>query len=156
MSDIVPVGLEEFYRREYVPLVAFAQRLGVALSDAEDAVQEAFRDLTVAWHDVKNPAAWMRLVVRRKAVRTFRGRWRFQALDGFEPSGPPGRAEPDEPGRVVHLLRSLSHRQMVVLAWSIDGYSTAEIAEIEGLAVPEVRKALRQARTRLARLIEEN
>ncbi|GIE99806.1 RNA polymerase sigma factor [Paractinoplanes rishiriensis] len=156
MSDNMPVELAEFFRNEYLPLVAFAQRIGLNLAEAEDAVQEAFGDLTIAWHDVKKPAAWMRLVVRRKAGRTFRSRWRFQALDGFEFCGLATASEPDEPGRVLHLLRRLSYRQMVVLAWSVDGYSPAEIAEIEGMTGTDVRKTLRQARARLARFVEEN
>jgi RNA polymerase sigma-70 factor (ECF subfamily) len=156
MSDSTPVGLDEFFRKEYVPLVAFAQRRGVGLADAEDAVQQAFQALTIAWNDVKNPAAWMRLVVRREVIRKMRNRWRFRPLDGFEASARAGRAEPDERDGVLRLIRRLSRRQAAVLAWVIDGYAIAETAQLEGIDEAEVRKVLRQARTRLARLMREN
>jgi RNA polymerase sigma-70 factor, ECF subfamily len=156
MSYDTPVGFDEFYHKEYVPLVAFAQRLGAGLHDAEDAVQDAFQDLAVAWHEVKQPAAWMRLTVRRKVYRTYRNRWRIRPLDGFETGAPAGGAEPDETPRVLGLLRLLPPRQRVVMAWRVDGYSLPEIARIEGISDKDVRKAFRQARARLTRLIEEN
>ncbi|MET0425591.1 MAG: sigma-70 family RNA polymerase sigma factor [Actinoplanes sp.] len=155
MPAIAPVGFEEFFEKEYRPLVGFARRLGAGAADAEDAVQAAFAHLLIAWPKIDNQTAWIRTVVTREVRHAQRGR-RTKPLDGWEKRADTGRAEPDERDRVLHLLRRLPPDEMTVLAWEIDGYSIVETAEFTGMSVSDVRNARRRARTRLARLMKEH
>lgn len=164
MTVTTPVGFDEFYEKEYRSLVGFALRLGAGTEDAEDAVQNAFECLLIAWERVDDPAAWTRVVVRRGVYRVFRtGRYASRlaaALRGRDH----GEVIPDPSGEGTDLVMSLLHRlppdEAVVIAWAMEGYSDAEIADLErptwpGITTRAVTNARRRARARLVRWIEK-
>jgi DNA-directed RNA polymerase specialized sigma24 family protein len=51
---------------------------------------------------------------------------------------------------VLRLVASLPVRQQQIMAWTLDGYSPSEIAEVLSMAPDAVRQTLRRARTVLA------
>ncbi|BCJ50784.1 hypothetical protein Asp14428_22590 [Actinoplanes sp. NBRC 14428] len=153
MHDDPRFGFDETYLKEYRPLVAFAQRLGASPGDAEDAAQEAFLSLHIAWSRVGNPAGWLRTVVARE-VRQSRRTPRRWPLTGAERSR--HDAEPDWRDDALDLLRRLPWPERAAMAWEMDGYSVAETAELTGMTEVEVRRARRRGSAKLKRLIKEH
>ena len=145
---------DEFFRADRVPLEAFLCAAGFDREDAQDAAAEAMMYAYRRWASVRSPRAWVRKVAIRIAVRNAQ-RVRestARAMDLIHPqrydlSGP--MAEVDERLRLLDLLKVLPPRQREVIAWSLDGFSAAEIAEQTGLAPATVRSTLRHARRKL-------
>ncbi|MGX1886301.1 RNA polymerase sigma factor [Streptomyces sp. NPDC055287] len=54
----------------------------------------------------------------------------------------------------MRLISKLPERQQAVLAYSVDGATTREIAHRLGITEATVRSTLRHARTRLARMLD--
>lgn len=152
MSDVIPVGFEEFFEKEYRSLLGFA-RLHGAGPDAEDVLQTAFECLLIAWQRLDNPAAWIRTVIAREVWRT-RGRQRTLPWDGRAAAA--DRTEPDQDVLVLDLLSRLPWAERTVMTWEMQGFSIAETAEATGLSTTEVRNARRRARNRLASLMKEH
>ncbi|NBH03416.1 sigma-70 region 4 domain-containing protein, partial [Amycolatopsis sp. SID8362] len=57
----------------------------------------------------------------------------------------------DQHGELIDLLASLPGRQRMVLAWSLDGFTPAQIADALRIAPATVRSTLRHVRERLRR-----
>ena len=143
------------YRSYYGPLVRWARVSGADRAMAEDAVQAAF--VTVhrrldRRHEIKNERAYLHAVVRNE-VASMKSRWRetpapeewLIAWAGAEPST---REKMPEGSPAYEALRSLPPRQREVLALTVDGYRSSEIAKILGMRDATVRVHLHQARKR--------
>ena len=72
-----PETFEDFYRREYTPVVGLAYALSGSRSGAEDLAQEAFFAAHRNWEKIagyEQPGAWVRRVVANLSVSAFRRR----------------------------------------------------------------------------------
>jgi DNA-directed RNA polymerase specialized sigma24 family protein len=72
-----PETFEDFYRREYTPVVGLAYALSGSRSSAEDLAQEAFFAAHRNWEKIASydqPGAWVRRVVANLSVSAFRRR----------------------------------------------------------------------------------
>jgi RNA polymerase sigma factor (sigma-70 family) len=155
-----PGDLDALYAATYRRLVIQLYAICGDLTDAEDAVQEAFvaavrkqRELT----RVGNVEAWLRTV----AVNRLRHGWRHaKVVSRYQGKVPGPQATVEVGPEHVAIVRALSelddnHRRVVVLHYLGD-LGTADIA-LE-LAIPEgtVKSRLFRARQRLAGLLDEH
>ncbi len=145
-----------FYR-EFIPtLVAFLVWQGARLSDAADIAQDTMIKLYRNWSTIRHREAWARRVASRELVRRFARVPEDPCPDPLEcPLLPtPTNVEAwEQRHEVLRLLDQLPPRQRQVLAWTVDGYTPAEIAVELGIAPEAVRSSLLKARRTLARLL---
>lgn len=152
-------ALEELYGASYRRLVMQLCAICGNLTDAEDAVQEAFvkairRGRRLA--SVENPEAWIRTV----ALNHLRGGWRHSAVVRKYENRVPGPQVPVQIGpEYVAIMTALAEidrgqREVVVLHYLAD-LGISEIAA--ELQIPEgtVKSRLARARTRLVALLDE-
>lgn len=151
--------LDQLYDASYRRLVVQLYALCGDMSDAEDAVQEAFVTALRKRHEltrVENPEAWLRTV----AVNRMRVGWRHAAVVRKCQARVPGPQRPVEVGpehvAIVTALSTLDadQRRVVVLHHLAD-LGTAEIAIELGIPEGTVKSRLARARTRLAGLLDE-
>jgi RNA polymerase sigma-70 factor (ECF subfamily) len=157
---VEPGDLDALYAATYRRLVIQLYAICGNLTDAEDAVQEAFVTALRKQRElvrVGNVEAWLRTV----AVNRLRHGWRHAEVVGRYRTRVPGPQAPVEVGpehvAIVQALATLDRdlRQVVVLHYLAD-VGTADIA-LE-LAIPEgtVKSRLFRARQRLAGLLDEH
>jgi RNA polymerase sigma factor (sigma-70 family) len=157
-----------FYDAEYHSVLRFVMRTGASLEAASDAAQEAFVDSWMlanhqpeSWSQIHSKRAWIRTVALRKYLR---------------PPGPRRRPTPDskaeipdfpdpalEPGEltaqtqaVLEALSNLDPEAHAVMAFRMDGFATAHIADVLGLSEQRVRDITKKARTKLRRSLESS
>ena len=151
--------VREAYDASYLRLVVQILALTGDLSDAEDAVQEAFvkalgQGRTFA--RLENPEAWLRTV----ALNHVRNRWRHldvvRRLRVKVPGPtPPGEVGPEHVAIVEALGRlDAAHRTVVVLHYLADR-SVADIAHELGVPEGTVKTRLARGRELLAPLLSE-
>lgn len=150
MTDRVERAVEETYRRERRGIVATLIRVcGGDFEAAEDVVQEAFQAALDRWPDEgvpANPAGWITVAARRKAIDRIRRRRTFDRKEGAIResherlvTGPrPGTESPDvtEPVRddELRLIFTCCHpalsrdAQIALTLKVVGGLSTNEIA----------------------------
>ncbi len=154
-----PVDLDELYAASYQRLVVQLFAFCGEMTDAEDAVQEAFvtairRQRELA--KVHNPEAWLRTV----AMNRVRGGWRHAAVVRKYHAAVPGPQSPVEVGpehvALVTALGALDpdQRKVVVLR-HLAGLGTRDIALELGIPEGTVKSRLARARARLAVLLGE-
>jgi RNA polymerase sigma-70 factor, ECF subfamily len=145
-------GFDEFYRREWPALV----RVGVALTGsravAEELAQEAMLRVLTRWKRVSEydkPGAFARRVLLNLATSSLRRR-RVEARALRRRGADDEVAWSSSTAEFWAVVRELPARQanMVVLYYG-DDRSTADIAEILGVAEGTVRSTLAQARAAL-------
>jgi RNA polymerase sigma-70 factor, ECF subfamily len=152
-------ALDELYDASYRRLVVQLYAICGDLSDAEDAVQEAFvaairkqREL----RKVANPEAW----VRTAALNRLRKGWRHATVvRKYQPRVPgpqqPVQVGPDHVAIVTALAQvDRDQREVVVLHYLAD-LGVAEVATELGIPVGTVKSRLSRARARLADLLDE-
>jgi len=143
-----------FYRAAVPGLVVFLQHHGAPLTDAAEVAQEAMIEAFRNWPAIRNPHAWVRTVAGRKLAGRLAAVEETPTEAVPEPTPPlPATldtAEWEQRYEILRLLRLLPPRQRQVMAWNLDGYTPAEIADVLGLEPAAVRQNLRRARTRLA------
>ena len=155
----VPVDLDELYAACYPRLVVQLYAFCGVMTDAEDAVQEAFvtairrkRELA----RVNNPEAWLRTV----AMNRVRGGWRHAAVVRKYQTAVPGPQAPVAVGpEHVALVTALGEldtdQRKVVVLHHLVGLGTAEIALELGIPEGTVKSRLARARDKLAVLLHE-
>ena len=158
-TTLKPAQFERYFRVDLNSLIWFNRQIGASLAEAEDAAQEAMRTLWENWETVENPAAYTRQAARRALYRahgkTKRAHEAETALHA-EMNGARGNDLFDSDVRdVIRMLQSLPKAQREVFALHMDGWETAEIAEITEQASATVRSNLRHARQKLAHMIED-
>jgi DNA-directed RNA polymerase specialized sigma24 family protein len=115
---------------------------------AEDALADAYAKAWERWDLVRvmeNPSAWLARVAVNASISRWRRLRRFVPLEslslGLYPS-----SDPSEHGDVFRAVASLPTRQRQVVALRIiAGFSTAETAEILGIAEGTVTAHMSQA-----------
>jgi len=151
-----PETFEDFYRREYTPVVGLAYALSGSRSSAEDLAQEAFFAAHRNWEKIASydqPGAWVRRVVANLSVSAFRRRVTeakaiARATFGERNELPDlGSGDPEFWGAV----RALPRRQAQVIAlFYLDDRPIAEVAEILEMSPGTVKRHLHNGRQTLA------
>jgi RNA polymerase sigma factor (sigma-70 family) len=150
----------KFYMENVPRLVTFLVCTGVSTVDAADCVQETLIDaLPPVWATLNYPYAWCRRVAYRKACDLTKRRQREQPFADLEQVGSPLVApniDIEDLESKHEFLRWLARlnggKQREVLAWTYDGATPAEIAEVLDMDPATVRSTLRNARAVLRRL----
>ncbi|MEV6976913.1 sigma-70 family RNA polymerase sigma factor [Kitasatospora sp. NPDC093806] len=148
-------GFDGFYRRFMPRLVGFLMWQGAPGSLAADIAQETMVKAYHDWWRIRSHEAWARRVASRELVRHFSRVLEDPVGDVPEESGPllahpDDLAELESRHELLDLLGTLPPRQRQVLAWSVDGYRPAEIAEELGIDPATVRANLMKARRAVA------
>ena len=150
------VGFADCYAQEMPRLVWFVLSLGASADAAADAAQSAFSDAFPVWDTIRYPQAWLRRVAQRAYYRRAAAR---EILVDSVPERPARVATADvverhtEARAVLAALAALPAKQRQVMAWSIDGYSPAEIAAELSADPAAVRQNLTKARRNLQQLL---
>ena len=136
-----------------------ARRVSICADDAEDAFARATLILLekAPPHPPPRLAAWMHLVTKREALAVRRERERMLAGEMPDsPSGAPCPAERAErrerarsKARILQRLKPDERRAIVLRA---EGYSYAEICEMNGWTYTKVNRCLAEGRARLRQL----
>jgi DNA-directed RNA polymerase specialized sigma24 family protein len=146
-------GIEEFdafFREDFAPLVAFLCKAGFEVETARDVAAEAMVHALEAWPTPEDPRAWVRRVAGRllDAPEDARADW---TLAGDPRDTRKLASLVDQHAHLIDLLAVLPGRQRMVLAWSLDGFTPAQIAQALRIAPATVRSNLRHVRERLQR-----
>jgi RNA polymerase sigma-70 factor (ECF subfamily) len=156
-----PDTFEQFFLREYRPVVGLATVLVGDSSIGEDLAQEAFAAAFRKWERLvgyESPEAWVRRVVANRAASTVKRKanelkalTRLARRRGAEHQ--PTDFGDDE---FWEALRTLSKRQAQCLALCyLEDRSISDIAHTLGIAASTVRVHLHQGRRELARRLGE-
>lgn len=155
-----PQAVEEycrFYRQEFASLCRFLYHRGAAVDSVSDLAQEAMEELWLQWGTVYAPRSWIRVVASRKCAASRTAAREAQALlpriatdeGGVDEHAHAAFGLSAEEAHVLRVLRQLPDRQALVMAWTLDGYTPAEIAARINSTAGAVRKALFDARNAL-------
>ncbi|AXE84020.1 sigma-70 family RNA polymerase sigma factor [Streptomyces sp. Go-475] len=156
---------DAFFRQEISLLVRHLVVQGFGRQAAKDAAQEAMIELHEQWSNVRNPAAWVRIAARRRALRGREQEVRHDVVNVMAAVPCPAidlRTPEEEVTRkqerqeVLGLLGALPRVQQQIMAWTWDGAKPAEIALRLGIPADTVRSNLRHARNRLKQLWAES
>jgi RNA polymerase sigma factor (sigma-70 family) len=146
-------GLEDafvkFYRASVPRLVVFVRMLGASCEDAADIVQDTMILTYRRWGTINHPDAYARRVASRALIRRVTNAREIPSdrLDGrplLRPSAP--IAEWEDRHEILRVMDLLPPRQRQVMAWSLDGYTPAQIADELKVTPEAVRASLRKAR----------
>lgn len=139
-----------FYRADIRALTGFLLHHGAVLPVAADIAQESMIQAHRYWSGLDSPRAWVRTVAARMLARRTAA-IREDPVDEIpEPTSllprPDAYAEFEARYDVLAVLRSLPPRQRQILAWTLDGYTPADIAAQLGITPEAVRASLMKAR----------
>lgn len=148
-----------FYRKAIGPLVGFLIYLGARLPLASDLAQETMIDAYKHWCDINRPDRWILTVASRRLLRHRLG---AASEDTMGEVPEPGSLLPysDLIGSwevrhdFVKILDSLPSRQRQVLAWTLRGFTPAEIADELGISANTVSANLKKARRKVSGLLQ--
>jgi RNA polymerase sigma factor (sigma-70 family) len=151
----------EYYRDDFPRLVAFLMWLGASLSDAAEVAQDTMAEAFKKWFTIQKPKPWTRTVASRMFLRKITN-LEGEVLTEFLPEPP--RLVLDDPGelywaqehQIYAVLQGLPPRQRQVFAWSLDGFSPKEIADILDMDPAAVRQSLRKARQAAAVVVQSH
>lgn len=155
-----------FYEGQYHLVVRFVMKYGASLEDACDAAGEAFLDAWAllqrqpgGWSQIRDRRGWIRKVALRKYQRPPGSRRRPLTSDAKIPDTPAAGPEPGEltaqTQAVLQALRSLDPVARAVMAFRMDGFPTAAIAEAMEISEQKVRDVTKRARAVLKRLLAQ-
>ena len=140
------------YARELSSLTWFVMSLGADSHRAADVAQSAFAEAFVVWDRIQHPTAWLRRVAGRLYYRHLVTQ-ETSVEDVPDGQGPLSAASVvelhDEARRVLAALADLPPKQRQVMAWTIDGFTPAEIARELDVDPATVRQSLAKARKNL-------
>ena len=166
MGDDEPAWVSDyskFFIESKPRLVAFLVCIGLSFTDADDCAQETLIEaLPPTWETLESHYAWCRTVAYRKAL-ALRRRNRETPVGEHPDTGrsvliaPPAFDDLEHGLELVGWLgRLASTRQRQVLAWTYDGATAVEIAEVLGMDHATVRSTIRHARANLRKLRDDD
>lgn len=146
-----------FYGSFIARLVGFLVWQGASPVTAAELAQETMIEAYRAWPRIEHPAAWARRTASRKLVR-------HHSRIAEDPVAPvpettalvsfsDALADWESKQAMRELLGHLPPRQRQILAWSVTGYTPAQIAEELALESSVVRANLMKARRAAARFL---
>ncbi|MGW1673404.1 RNA polymerase sigma factor [Streptomyces sp. NPDC002324] len=144
---------DAFYAAEKKHLIKFLMYQGASEFEAADAVQDALAAvLPDRWQTLRTPRAYLRTA----ALRFYLRQCNLQEEPTDEVPDRPDASSPidkvilsEEATSVLNAIRQLPPAQRSTLAWSLDGFSTAEIATELKQPPAAVRQNLCRARRQL-------
>ena len=161
-------GWVSFYDDHYHRVIRLVMHYGASLQDAQDAADEAFTDSWTMlqndpdkWLSIPGKPAWIRAVALRKYWRPPGPRHRPQVAAAAEipdlaaPGPGPGEIT-IETQMVLAALRTLDEQALVVMAFHLDDFTTADIAAALDITEQRVRDINKKARTALKRVLTEH
>jgi len=141
-----------FYHATTKPLIAFLVLQGARVSDAADIAHDTMSAAYKRWHAIDHPRPWVYRVAGRALTRHQLGERETPVSQPPEPN-PLLRATDldrwEQRQDIIQALGRLPPRQRQVMAWTLSGYTPAEIAEELHLDASVVRQNLHVARTAL-------
>lgn len=147
----------EFYRAHVKPVMAFLMRHGASTAEAADIAQETMTKAYAGWDSIRDPRPWAYRVAAHAFAARGRARREVPVESVPEPSAllpdPNAATEWEMRHHTLWMLSQLPPRQRQVLAWTLDGFGTGDIAEFLGIAPGAVRAALMKARAAVAPLV---
>ena len=150
-------AFESFYNDQREGLLTLMHALcrSTGRGEVEDLVQEAFVRAYLRWNTISSfdrPDLWVRRVAVNLSISRYR-RLQTEARRLVRLAGPPddtARQLRSDTLAVLDAIRRLPARQAQVLALTyIDQLTTAEVAEVLGIAEGTVRTNLRRGLSRL-------
>ncbi|MGW6449627.1 RNA polymerase sigma factor [Lentzea sp. NPDC055074] len=156
------LDFDDFFRREFGRLVAFLVKMNFDRAMSEDAAVDAMIAARSTWATLKCASAWVRKAAYHNALKASRrnregvkraisGGWLNTTEDH---TAEDTLAAVVEQPHVEYLLGKLPERQRLVLAWHLDSFTNAEIAEALEMSAATVRSTLRHAKDRLKKEFE--
>ncbi len=139
-----------FYR-DFVPkLVGFLRLQGAQLAEAADIAQDTMVQAHQRWETINHPAAWARTVASRALTRriaTVREDPSETISEGALLLTPSTNiSEWEARHDILRAFDQLPPRQRQVMAWTLQGYTPAEIADELKIKPEAVRASLMKAR----------
>ncbi|NNE72931.1 MAG: sigma-70 family RNA polymerase sigma factor [Acidimicrobiales bacterium] len=152
-------GFEDFFRREFVGLVALAEAVSGDPAAAEDLASEAMSRAHRSWPKISGydkPGAWARRVTINLAHSRRRKRKRRDAFVRSHRADQLVIAAPQADHPVWAAVATLPDRQRAAIALHyLEDLPVAEIAHILEISVSTATSHLHNARTNLAELLAE-
>ena len=158
-------ALEQLITRWRSEAEAYANSILHDPQAAEDAVQEAFSRIYAvrsALDENRSFSAYLFTVVKRICIDELRKKKRFPALPGELPDPPVESAESEyinhwERLNRIHLLAALDEKdRRILLAFSLEGKPTKQIAGEMDLTDGQVRIRLHRIRSRLRKGLNDD
>ena len=158
-------ALEQLITRWRPGAEAYANSILHDPQAAEDAVQEAFSRIYAvrsALDEGRPFRAYLFTVVKRICIDELRKKKRFPSLPGELPDPPVESAESEYIGRWerlnrIHLLAALEEKdRRILLAFSLEGKPTKQIARELGLSDGQVRIRLHRIRGKLRKGLNDD
>jgi RNA polymerase sigma-70 factor (ECF subfamily) len=140
---------DAFFRADFPSLVAFLCKAGFEVETARDVAAEAMLQALESWPSIDEPRAWVRGAAGRLLTGQAQERREWAPLDDLPDEAL--AALVDQHSRIIELLAQLPDQQRMVLTWSLDGFTPAEIAKALRITPATVRSNLRHVRERLRR-----
>lgn len=146
-----------FYRDVIRQLTGFLINHGASLPVAADIAQDTMIKAYSRWSEIRQPRAWVHTVASRALLRKLTNAREDPVEELPEPTRLVAHTDPvtqwEAHYDTLRMLDALPPRQRQVLAWTLNGFSPAEIAEHLELTPEAVRASLMKARrTAAARL----
>lgn len=153
-------GFNDFFRTEYVFVVAFLRKSGFDCHLADEATARAMTLAYTDWAKIRTPRGWVRTTAYRlatkeaKAERTKLTRLVSKGYGTLVDDGVSRYEHVEQQDLLLQALARLSPQQRRVMAWHLDGFTSDEIAEMTGIQQATVRSNLRHAREKLRPVLE--
>lgn len=157
MSNGAVSEFDEVFAREYPRVVALCRRVTGDVETGREVAQEAFIRAFVRWRRIghyDDPAAWVRKVAVREAIRQAKRRARGRELEGRATADEPLRPPDAAPVDIEALLANLTPQQRaaVTLVW-LEDRTADDAAQALGCQPGTVRVHLHRARVALRGVI---
>ena len=144
-------GIESIYHRHVEMLYRVAYSFMKNGADAEDMVQETFIRLLrsgMVFDSVQHEKAWLIVTVSNLCKSALRSPWRRR--EDIDTMSEPPMVEDTVPDETLDAVMALPEDyKLPVYLYYYEGYQTAEIAEMLGVAPATVRSRLSRARQKL-------
>jgi RNA polymerase sigma factor (sigma-70 family) len=152
-----------FYKESYRRLVAITRAFGATAAEAEDAVQDAMKDLMTKWSRVRDPFAYATTAALRFVIKTRERdrklQTRLAATIGRDVVDGTSRTETvvmwEDVERLKVFLKAMPPEERKVFALVYDELSPSEIAILLGKSPVAVRQNLFGARKRAWSVLED-
>ncbi len=156
--DSAEPQVHDLFLAHYARLAGWARRLVDDDELAHDLVTEAFTRLLSHWSSVEDPLPWLHATIANLVRDHWRQRGRERAALARLDAQPVHAREPDLDSRNVvrTLVQGLPERLRVpVLLHYYADLPVVQIAQVTGKAEGTVKRALFDARARMAAALEE-
>ena len=159
MGTEVDIDFDRLYAAAFRRLTVQVYAMTGSLSEAEDAVQEAFARAWQRWPRVSacdNPESWIRTVAVRITVSTWRkATSRRVAHRRHGEASPVPALSPDHLALVDALRRIDADQRLVIVLHHLVGMPVDRIAAEYGMSVNTVKSRLYRGRKALAPYVSE-